>query len=228
MKNHMTLSVFDLSTCLGVSTDTITRWVRQGKLPVLPKGNDLRFLRKDLEKWAALHNIRLNLTDKKPGEKQTQVDISLSQALQQGGMYCDIAGNDIATVLESCVNRISRIPDDFKPDLLDRLVERERALSTGVGNGIALPHPRQPLSYLPLPMITVNFLADPVEYHALDGRPVSILFCILCPSLQYHLPLLSALSFCLRNADFISFVKSRPEMDQLLEKTITLQETIPL
>jgi PTS system nitrogen regulatory IIA component len=228
MKKHMTLSVFDLSTCLGVSTDTINRWVRQGKLPVLPKGNDLRFLRKDLEKWAALHNIRLNLTAKKSGEKQNRVDISLSQALQKGGMFCDIDGDDIVTVLESCVNRISQIPDDFKPDLLDRLAERERALSTGVGNGIALPHPRQPLSYLPHPMITVNFLANPVEYNALDGRPVSILFCILCPSLQYHLHLLSALSFCLREADFISLVKSQPKMDQLVEKTVILQETIPL
>jgi PTS system nitrogen regulatory IIA component len=228
MGKHMTLSVSDLSTCLGVSTDTITRWARQGKLPVLPKRDDLRFLKKDLEKWAALHNIRLNLSDKKSGEKQNQADIGLSQALQNGGMYCDIAGNDIPTVLEACVNRIPQIPDDFKSDLLDRLAERENALSTGVGNGIALPHPRQPLSYLPHPMITVNFLANPVDYNALDGRPVSILFCILCPSLQYHLHLLSALSFCLRDTDFISFLKSQPEMDQLLEKTVILQESIPL
>ena len=80
----MTLSVIDLSTCLGVSTDTINRWVRQGKLPVFPKGNDLRFLRKDLEKWAVLHNIRLNLTGKKSEEKQNQVDISLSGTSKRG------------------------------------------------------------------------------------------------------------------------------------------------
>ena len=228
MKKHMTLSVFDLSTYLGVNSDTIKRWVRQGKLPVFPKGADLRFQKKDLEKWAALHNIRLNLTDKKSAEKQNQVDVPLSQALQNGGIYCDIPGNDVATVLESCVKKIPQIPDDFKPDLLNRLVERENAFSTGVGNGIAIPHPRQQLSYLPHPMITVNFLADPVDYNALDGRPVSILFCILCPSLQYHLHLLSALSFCLKDADFVAFIKSQPQMDQLVEKTMILQEANPL
>jgi PTS system nitrogen regulatory IIA component len=228
MKNHMTLSVFDLSTCLGVNPDTIKRWVRQGKLPVLPKGADLRFQKKDLEKWAALHNIRLNLSDKKSGEKQNQIGVTLSQALQNGGIYSDIPGNDVVTVLASCVKKISQVPDDFKPDLLDRLVERENAFSTGVGNGMAIPHPRQQLSYLPHPMITVNFLASPVDYNALDGQPVFLLFCILCPSLQYHLHLLSALSFCLRDKDFIRFLKSRPQMDQLVEKTVMLQETNPL
>ncbi|MCF8093422.1 MAG: PTS sugar transporter subunit IIA [Desulfotignum sp.] len=228
MKKQMTLSVFDLSTYLGVNPDTIKRWVRQGKLPVLPKGADLRFQKKDLEKWAALHNIRLNLTDKKSAEKQTPVDIPLSQALQNGGIYCDIPGNDVAAVLASCVKKIPQVPDDFKPDLLDRLVERENAFSTGVGNGMAIPHPRQQLSYLPHPMITVNFLSHPVDYNALDGRPVSILFCILCPSLQYHLHLLSALSFCLKDADFVAFIKSRPQMDQLVEKTMILQKSNPL
>jgi PTS system nitrogen regulatory IIA component len=228
MKQHMTLSVFDLSTYLGVNPDTIKRWVRQGKLPVLPKGADLRFEKKALEKWAALHNIRLNLTDKKSAEKQNQEDVPLSQALQNGGIYFDIPGNNVASVLESCVKKIFQVPDDFKPDLLDRLVERENAFSTGVGNGMAIPHPRQQLSYLPDPMITVNFLADPVDYNALDGRPVSILFCILCPSLQHHLHLLSALSFCLKDADFVAFIKSRPQLDQLLEKAMILQETNPL
>jgi PTS system nitrogen regulatory IIA component len=228
MKKHMTLSVFDLSTYLGVNPDTIKRWVRQGKLPVLPKGTDLRFEKKALEKWADLHNIRLNLSDKKSGEKQNQIGVTLSQALQNGGIYSDIQGNDVVTVLASCVKKIPQVPDDFKPDLLDRLVERENAFSTGVGNGMAIPHPRQQLSYLPHPMITVNFLASPVDYNALDGQPVFLLFCILCPSLQYHLHLLSALSFCLRDKDFIRFLKSRPQMDQLVEKTVMLQETNPL
>jgi PTS system nitrogen regulatory IIA component len=228
MKKNMTLSVFDLSTYLGVNPDTIKRWVRQGKLPVLPKGADLRFEKKDLEKWAALHNIRLNLTDKKSAEKQNQDDVPLSQALQNGGIYFDIPGNNVVSVLESCVKKIFQVPDDFKPDLLDRLVERENAFSTGVGNGMAIPHPRQQLSYLSHPMITVNFLSHPVDYNALDGRPVSILFCILCPSLQHHLHLLSVLSFCLKDADFVAFIKSRPQLDELVEQTMVLQKANPL
>jgi PTS system nitrogen regulatory IIA component len=77
-------------------------------------------------------------------------------------------------------------------------------------------------------MITVNFLADPVDYNALDGRPVSILFCILCPSLQHHLHLLSVLSFCLKDADFVAFIKSRPQLDELVEQTMVLQKANPL
>jgi PTS system nitrogen regulatory IIA component len=46
--------------------------------------------------------------------------------------------------------------------------------------------------------------------------------------LQHHLHLLSALSFCLKDADFVAFIKSRPQLDQLLEKAMILQETNPL
>ncbi|MBU1342419.1 MAG: PTS sugar transporter subunit IIA [Proteobacteria bacterium] len=224
----MELSVFDLSKHLGVVPDTIERWVRQGKLPVSKKGSKYWFRINELEKWALKHNISLNLSDKGTSEKQNDFDIPLSVAIQNGGIYIDIQGNDVTSVLKSSIGKISDIPDDFKTDLLDRLIEREQALSTGIGNGIAIPHPREQLTYLARPIVCVCFLANPVDYKALDRQPVSILFFLLCPSLKLHLHLLSALSFCLRDSQFTSFLKSRPNPDQLIEKIEALQEANPI
>ncbi|MBU2628892.1 MAG: PTS sugar transporter subunit IIA, partial [Proteobacteria bacterium] len=172
--------------------------------------------------------ISLNLSDKATSEKQNDFDIPLSVAIQNGGIYIDIQGNDVTSVLKSSIGKISDIPDDFKTDLLDRLIEREQALSTGIGNGIAIPHPREQLTYLARPIVCVCFLANPVDYKALDRQPVSILFFLLCPSLKLHLHLLSALSFCLRDSQFTSFLKSRPNPDQLIEKIEALQEANPI
>jgi len=224
----MELSVFELSKHLGVVPDTIERWVRQGKLPVSKKGINYRFQTGELEKWATKHNIRLNLSDKGTRGKQRESDIPLSIAVQNGGVHFDIQGDDVNSVLKASIDKMSKIPDDFKTDLLERLIAREQALSTGVGNGIAVPHPREQLRYLNDPMVSICYLTDPVNYKALDNQHVSILFFILCPVLKMHLHLLSVLSFCLRDNQFVSFLKSRPAPDKLIEKIEILQKANPI
>ncbi len=218
----MELSVFDLSKYLGVVPDTIERWVRQGKLPVSKDGGNYRFRTSELQKWASKHNICLNILDKK-ALKNNQAVISLSCAVENGGVYFDIRGNDVAGVLKACLEKISKLPEDFKADLFDRLIEREQALSTGIGNGIAIPHPRVQLGYLNEPLVAVCFLENPVDYNALDQQPVNVLFFILCPDLKLHLQLLSSLSFCLRDKSFTRFLKSRPDPTILVEKIEVLQ-----
>ncbi|NOX32948.1 MAG: PTS transporter subunit EIIA [Deltaproteobacteria bacterium] len=224
----MELSVFDLSKHLGVVPGTIERWVQQGKLPVSKKGTNFKFHTKELEQWAAKHNISLKLSDKRTKEKSQESVIQLSSAVRNGGVYFDIRGNDMKSVLESCIEKISGIPDEFKAELLDRLTERERALSTGIGNGIAIPHPREQLGYLSEPLVSICFLDKPVDYHAVDNQPVWVLFFILCPVLKMHLYLLSALSFCLRDNLFISFLKSKPEPEDLVGKIENLQKANPV
>lgn len=224
----MELSISDLSKYLGVTVDTIERWVRQGKLPVSGKPSDYRFRKADLEKWAAIHNIRLNFSGRESIVKKNEADVFLSQAVQNGGIHFDITGNEVKGVLKSSIERIFNIPDDFKTDLFERLIERENAFSTGIGNGMAIPHPREPLNYLNRPLVAVCFLSNPVEYHAIDRLPVSVLFLILCPSLKLHLNLLSTLSFCLKNSQFVDFLNSGPEPGILIEQIEKLQATFPV
>src|SRR5207302_1584437 len=67
--------------------------------------------------------------------------------------------------------------------LMQVFLSRESLGSTGVGDGIALPHPRYPM-VLPIerPFITVNFLEQPIPYASADGKPVHTLFALLSPT----------------------------------------------
>lgn len=224
----MELSVLDLSKHLGVSTNTVERWLRQGKLPVSRIGSNYRFQSKELERWASKHNLNLNFSDKAVPKKEDEPVIPLSEAIQNGGVYFDIQGNDVESVLKACIEKNSNIPEELKNDLHTRLVERENALSTGIGNAIAIPHPREQLTYLNKSSVSICFLANPLDYKALDNQKVSILFLLLCSSLKMHLHLLSVLSFCLRDQEFVSFLKSRPDPGQLIEKIIILQAANPI
>ena len=223
----MELTIQGLSKHLGVAPNTIERWIKQGKLPVSRTNSNYSFRVSDLEKWATRYNINLNLSDIRGDRQKPDAMISLSDAIQNGGVFFDIQGTDIKSVLESSLECVSAIPDDFKPDLLERLLERENTLSTGIGNGIAIPHPREALGYIKESMLCICVLKDPVDYNALDQKPVSILFISLCTSLKTHLHLLSLLSFCLKNAQFRSFLDARPEPGQLIEKVMELQDQNP-
>ncbi len=219
----MKLSKIDLSQYLGVTPKTIDRWMQQGKLPISKRDGSYLVRTGELEKWAFKHQIKLSLPHTQKLETEPDAIISLSDAVGKGGIYYDIQGHDPATVLKSSIESMDRIPGDFKIDLLDRLIERENALSTGIGNGIAIPHPRDPLAYLNHPMVSVCFLDKPVDYNALDLQPVFVLCFILCPSLKHHLHLLSALAFCLKSPSFIDLLRARPNRDQLIQKIEALQ-----
>jgi len=219
----MELSIFELSKHLGVEQKTIERWIRQGKLPVSKKGDAYQFRASDLKKWGSKHNISLDLEKQSIPEKKADPLILLSKAVQNGGLHFNIRGDDVKGVLSASIQAIQAIPEEFKPELLDRVMEREQALSTGVGNGIAIPHPRVQLGYLNESLVAVCFLEKFVDYNAMDQQPVGILFFILCPDLKLHLHLLSSLSFCLRDKAFIKFLKSRPDPGVLIEKIEALQ-----
>lgn len=224
----MEVSIIELSEHLGVSPDTVDRWVRQGKLPVTRKGSRFLFRTRELQRWASNNNIRLEMPKKNIPSKKENKTITLAQAIENGGVFNKVAGHDVESVLSTSVKKLQIIPENKKENLLSQLIERESALSTGIGNGFAVPHPRQQQDYLESPLVAVFFLEEPVDYKALDNQLVSILFMILCPDLKMHLQLLSGISFCLKDAGFNSFLKTCPEQETLIEHIRLLEDKNPI
>lgn len=81
----------------------------------------------------------------------------------------------------------------------DCLAQREKLGSTGFGNGVAIPHGKLPgLTSL---YSLVARLAEPIDYKAIDGQPVDIVFLLLSPpdAGVEHLKALAAVSRIARN-----------------------------
>lgn len=64
-------------------------------------------------------------------------------------------------------------------DILDAVMERERLGSTGVGDGVAIPHAR--LAGLEKPLGAFVRLKEPVDFEAIDNRPCDLIFMLLAP-----------------------------------------------
>jgi PTS system nitrogen regulatory IIA component len=83
-------------------------------------------------------------------------------------------------------------------------------MSTSIGGGIALPHPRNPVITEPGGRFTaLAFLDRPVEWKALDGKPVDTLFLVVSFSARQHLETLSKISFFCQKDGFLELLKKR-------------------
>jgi nitrogen PTS system EIIA component len=222
----MRLTESDIAACLDLPVSTINRWIRQGRIPVQKKGEAYLFEPRVLERWAGTHGIQLRLSDAAPRESRSKApapcDFSretLCDAMHQGGVIYDPAGEDSESLLEDVVAGIAGFPEDLKPNLLERLIQRERLSSTGIGKGVAIPHPRNPaMEALDRALITTCFLKHPIDFNSIDGQPVFVLFIMLSPSVKQHLHLLSRLSFSLRDDRFLDCLKTRPDPQTLFAR----------
>ena len=94
---------------------------------------------------------------------------------------------------------------------------RETLASTGVGDGIAIPHVRNPVVLqVPVPMVTLCFLRTPVDFSAVDEKPVFALFSLVTPTIRAHLSLLSQLAFSLRSPGLLALLRSQASEDTIM------------
>jgi PTS system nitrogen regulatory IIA component len=94
------------------------------------------------------------------------------------------------------------VPDeDDRVSLLAMLLTREQLASTGVGDGIAIPHVRSPIVLdVEEPIVVLGFLDHPIDFGAIDQQPVRSVFLLVTPSVRVHLRLLSGLAHALQSA----------------------------
>ena len=180
-----------------------------------------------LSKWATAHNLTFSLPKKGPEKQQDPELENLSSAIKRGGVFYDIQGDDVASMLKAAVENINVLNNHSKENLYQKLLERENLTSTGIGKGVAIPHPHSPLSDADYrPFITTCFLERPIEFAALDNKLVFVMFILLCPSVKSHLHLLSRLAFCIRDDSFVDFLKTSPSSDKLLLKIADFEEQL--
>jgi nitrogen PTS system EIIA component len=99
--------------------------------------------------------------------------------------------------------------------LFDRLLERERLGSTGIGGGIAIPHGR--LGTLDKPHGLFARLVHPVDFDSIDERPVDIVFLLVAPegAGADHLKALARVSRLLRDRSLVEKLRATESADAL-------------
>lgn len=113
----------------------------------------------------------------------------------------NLKSTDRDGVLEELVNQIAAIAKqpEARQTLLRALREREQLHSTGIGDGVALPHARNALvGLVDKPVIIFGRCAQGIPFGAIDGAPSQLFFLLVAPTVTEHLAMLARLSRLLR------------------------------
>lgn len=224
----MQLTVKDTADILDVSEKTIYRWIKQEAIPFYRINEQIRFNRAELLEWATARRIRVSpkiFDEAQPGKLPLP---SLSDALRAGGVAYRIGGTDQPSVLRSVVE-VLKLPEEVDREFLYQvLLARETLGSTGIGQGIAIPHVRNPVVlHVSRPTVTLCFLENPIDFHAIDGLPVNTLFTLISPSVRAHLHLIARLGFVLHNPDFKAALQRQASRDELMTGLARAESAIP-
>jgi len=212
----MELNVRKAASLLGVSENTIYRWIDERRIPAYRVNESYRFNEAELLEWANSNPVHppQSLIE---GVEATPAAFTLEATLQAGGVHAGVAGRDGASALQAVVAMMPLPADVSRETLLHMLLARENAGSTGIGEGIAIPHARNPIvMHLPHPIVSLCYLAQPIDFGAIDGQPVHTLFTIVSPTIKVHLALLSRLAFALRDPAFAAVVARKGALAQIL------------
>ena len=131
----MQLTIKEVSRLLNVSERTIYRWINKKIIPAYRILDQYRFDRAELLEWVNSRRINVSpeIFSSSGGEEETP---SLGEALQRGGIFYRVGGNDKQDVLKEVVGLL-RLPEKTDREFLFKvLLAREELASTAVGGGI--------------------------------------------------------------------------------------------
>ncbi|RUR32357.1 PTS IIA-like nitrogen-regulatory protein PtsN [Vreelandella andesensis] len=144
--------------------------------------------------------------------------MTLETILPPERVLYDVAGGSKKRVLEFFSTFIAQnTPSLDSQEVFSRLIGRERLGSTGIGNGVAIPHARSP--HCSSPIASFLKLAEPVDFDAIDGDPVDLVFILLVPEEadDTHLALLGQVASIMNSVDTRQQLRKAASQRELLD-----------
>lgn len=217
----MDLEIQDVAELLNVSEATIKHWLTEGKLPYYRMDAQFRFSRAEIEDWLMEKKnegqigMEESLSPHRPvvGNRQ----FSLYRALHRGSVWAP----DFLMSKEEIIRwTMEQMANNFDLDaavLSELFLDREQMAPTALGSGIAVPHTRDFLLNRHFDVIEVVYPLVPLDYGALDGRPVHTLFFLFASEDRQHLHLLAKLAHLCSDENARNFLQTKPSKERLLD-----------
>lgn len=144
--------------------------------------------------------------------------MTLETILPPERVLYDVPGGSKKRVLEFFSTFIAQnTPSLDSQEVFGRLINRERLGSTGIGNGVAIPHARSP--HCSTPIGSFLKLTEAVDFDAIDGEPVDLVFVLLVPEEadDTHLALLGQVATIMNDANVRAQLRKAGSQRELLD-----------
>ncbi|MBN1930139.1 MAG: PTS sugar transporter subunit IIA [Desulfobacterales bacterium] len=141
--------------------------------------------------------------------------MKILDVLKKESILVDLKSNDKMGIIEELATPLARIADVNHKELVRVLMDREQLGSTGIGDGIGIPHGK--LKNIESLALGFGLSRKGVDFESMDGRPVYIFFLLITPenSTGLHLKLLARISRILKNDGFRKKLLNATNSDEI-------------
>lgn len=213
----MDITLRESAEVLGMRERDVLRLVRDRKIRAYKMNGVYRLNRDELNEW--ILSGRVEVGPDALARVRTTIPVNMYRIIERGGIHYRVAGKSIAEVLANAVDRIPLPNDVDRASVVSSLLEREEIMTTGVGSGIALPHPRNPImADAEYECVSICFLEDEVDFSAIDDKPVSTLVVILSANQRRHIEILSKVSNLCRDNSFMELLSNRALPEEIMRE----------
>lgn len=148
--------------------------------------------------------------------------MQLEEILTRGRCFCKIDGVSKKRLLNKISELVAKdVPALDSAEVFNALMAREQLGTTGLGNGIAIPHCR--MTECEEIVGALVSLDKPIDFDALDGEPVDLLFVLIVPALKTdeHVQTLAGLAALFNDEDFCYTLRHTHDSEDLYNIAIT-------
>lgn len=202
---------------LQLAERTVLRMAQRGEIPAAKVASQWRFLRSLIREWVV---AQMQGPGGGTGDRAATSSsglLPLPEAMRPELMLFDISPGPKQAILRHLVAPLiatSAVRDPTR--LLASLIERERMMTTGIGHGVAVPHPRQPIAGMfPEPVVVFGVCPTGTDYQAIDDQLVYVFFLICAPRVEVHLDLMAKVAWLMRQPE-IDDLKQADSADQVV------------
>ncbi len=231
--NSRCLDSFNISNYLRPLTrvreketiEMVLRVVQETNQPIMLVENE----RKEVVGVISVEDIIEDITGEIRDEFERKSEVRLDEILSVEGSIFDIKSSDRFSAINEMVEKLysSRVIS-LKEEIAQRIIRRERELSTAIGYQIAVPHAR--IEGLKKPIISVGISKNGIDFLSPDSKPVKVIFMILTP---YHEPslqlsILSKLSKLIMNPTLRKKLFKASDIYKVKEIFSVFEDSIPV
>lgn len=234
----MDLKIKDVADLLNVSEKTIRRWLSDGKIPAYRINQQYRFSRMEVEDWVInqklgkAHEIATEQKSEDPDDSHASntmrgsQQFSLYRALHKGNVIGNVPGHTKEEVIRTTMKMIAKDLNLDADVLTELLLDRERMHPTALNKGVGIPHTRDFLLSSSHDVVTIVFPENPLQYGALDGKPVHTLFFLFACDDKHHLHLLAKIAHLCSQPATLELLQRKPSKEELLKYIKTWESSI--
>ncbi len=227
MVNDPIMTLSEVAQYLKLAEKTVLRMVHRNEIPCAKVGNQWRFMRPMINDWLLSKMRVVPRNDLARLVEQNERLLPLSRLVLPEYVILGIRPDTKENVLAQMVRPLKEkgiVADD--ENFLAGLIRREQIVSTAMGNGVALPHLRDPRKNpIPGPAVIVGICPDGTDFDSADGEKTYLLFVLSTDSEVVHLRLMARLAALLKDSRLVQRLADAGSPEDAIAALMAAEQT---